>query len=96
MVEGVDDRLLYVVLVQIELGEGVALRTQSGIAKLSVVGIGMRSHSGVASRMFGALADAGINIQMISTSEIKVAVTVDEAEIERAARAVHTAFGLDS
>ena len=79
-----------------ELGEGVALRTQSGIAKLSVVGIGMRSHSGVASRMFGALADAGINIQMISTSEIKVAVTVDEAEIERAARAVHTAFGLDS
>ena len=79
-----------------ELGEGVALRTQSGIAKLSVVGIGMRSHSGVASRMFGALADAGINIQMISTSEIKVAVTVDEAEIERAARAVHTAFGLDA
>ncbi|MCP5556795.1 MAG: aspartate kinase [Verrucomicrobiaceae bacterium] len=79
-----------------DLGKDVAMRVQAGIAKLSVVGIGMRSHSGVAARMFGALADASINIQMISTSEIKVAVTVDEAEIERAARAVHTAFGLDA
>ena len=78
------------------LGDGVTLRTQSGIAKLSVVGIGMRSHSGVAAKMFGSLADNGINIQMISTSEIKVAVIVDEAEIERAARAVHTTFGLDT
>ncbi len=78
------------------LGDKVSLRTQSGVAKLSVVGIGMRSHSGVAAKMFRALADAGINIQMISTSEIKVAVTVDEAEIEKAARAVHTAFGLDA
>ena len=78
-----------------KLGDKVALRTQTGVAKLSVVGIGMRSHSGVAARMFGALSAAGINIQMISTSEIKVAVTVDEAEIEKAARAVHTAFGLD-
>ena len=79
-----------------ELGTGVTMRTQSGIAKLSVVGIGMRSHSGVASKMFKALADEKINIQMISTSEIKTAVTVDEAEIEKAARAVHTAFGLDA
>jgi aspartate kinase len=78
------------------LGDKVSLRTQSGVAKLSVVGIGMRSHSGVAAKMFAALAGAGINIQMISTSEIKVAVTVDEAEIEKAARAVHTAFGLDA
>jgi aspartate kinase len=78
------------------LGDGVTMRTQGGIAKLSVVGIGMRSHSGVASKMFKALADQGINIQMISTSEIKTAVTVDEAEIEKAARAVHTAFGLDA
>jgi aspartate kinase len=77
-------------------GGKAALRTQSGIAKLSVVGIGMRSHSAVASRMFRALADAAINIQMISTSEIKVAVIVEEAEIERSAKAVHTAFGLDS
>ena len=79
-----------------ELGDKVTLRSQSSIAKLSVVGIGMRSHSGVASKMFSALAEAGINILMISTSEIKVAVIVDEAEIEKAARAVHTSFGLDS
>jgi aspartate kinase len=79
-----------------DLGPKVTMRTQSGIAKLSVVGIGMRSHSAVASRMFQALGEHMINIQMISTSEIKVAVIVDEAEIERAARVVHTAFGLDS
>lgn len=79
-----------------ELGSKVKLRTQSGVAKLSIVGIGMRSHSGVAATMFGALADAGINIQMISTSEIKTAVTVNEDEIERAAKVVHTAFGLDA
>ena len=78
------------------LGEGVELRTQSGIAKLSVVGIGMRSHSGVASKMFKALADVRANILMISTSEIKVAVIVEESEIEKAAQAVHTAFGLDA
>ncbi len=78
-----------------ELGDSVDLRSQSGIAKLSIVGIGMRSHSGVAARMFSALSDAGINIQMISTSEIKTAVTVNESEIESAARVVHTAFGLD-
>jgi len=79
-----------------ELGGSVKLRTQSGVAKLSIVGIGMRSHSGVAAKMFGALAQAGINIQMISTSEIKTAVTVNESEIENAARVVHTAFGLDA
>ncbi len=79
-----------------QLGDSVTMRSESGIAKLSVVGIGMRSHSGVAARMFGALAKQGINIQMISTSEIKVAVTVLEAQIEQAARAVHTEFGLDA
>ncbi len=79
-----------------QLGEGVTMRSESGIAKLSVVGIGMRSHSGVAARMFGALAKQGINIQMISTSEIKVAVTVAESQIEQAARAVHAEFGLDA
>ena len=78
------------------LGEGVELRVQSGIAKCSVVGIGMRSHSGVAAKMFKALAVASINIIMISTSEIKVAVIVEESEIEAASRAVHTAFGLDA
>ena len=78
------------------LGEKTTLRTQSGIAKVSVVGIGMRSHSGVAAKMFKALADAKINIQMISTSEIKTAVIVEESEVENAARVVHTAFGLDA
>jgi len=71
------------------------IETEAGIAKLSAVGIGMRSHSGVAATMFKALGDAGINIGMISTSEIKIAVTVDEQRIEDAARAVHDAFGLD-
>ena len=78
------------------LGGKVKLRTQGGVAKLSIVGIGMRSHSGVAAKMFSALAENGINIQMISTSEIKTAVTVNEDEIEKAARVAHTAFGLDA
>jgi aspartate kinase len=78
-----------------ELGSGAKVETESGIAKLSAVGIGMRSHSGVAATMFKALGDAGINIGMISTSEIKIAVTVDERHIEEAARAVHDAFKLD-
>jgi aspartate kinase len=78
------------------LGDKAQLRTKGSIAKVSVVGIGMRSHSGVAAKMFKALAEAKINIQMISTSEIKTAVIVDEAEVENAARVVHTAFGLDA
>ena len=65
-----------------------------GIAKLSVVGIGMRSHSGVAAKLFAALSQAGINIQMISTSEIKIAVILDEAKIAEAANVAHEAFGL--
>jgi aspartate kinase len=77
------------------LGPQAGLETEGGIAKLSCVGIGMRSHSGVAATMFRALGDAGINIGMISTSEIKIAVTVDETRIEDAARAVHAAFHLD-
>ena len=78
-----------------ELSSNAKIETEGGIAKLSAVGIGMRSHSGVASTMFKALGEAGINIGMISTSEIKIAVTVDETRIEDAARAVHAAFGLD-
>ncbi len=65
---------------------------QEGIAKLSVVGIGMRSHSGVAAALFTALADAGINIQMISTSEIKISVVVDEAKANDAMKAAHARF----
>ena len=78
-----------------KLGTNAKVETEGGIAKLSAVGIGMRSHSGVAATMFKALGDAGINIGMISTSEIKIAVTVDERFIEEAARAVHDAFQLD-
>ena len=78
-----------------EIGNEAKVETEAGIAKLSCVGIGMRSHSGVAATMFRALREAGINIGMISTSEIKIAVTVDETRIEDAARAVHDAFELD-
>jgi len=76
-----------------ELG-GHRLNTTSGVAKLSVVGIGMRSHSGVAARMFECLGRNGINIQLVSTSEIKIAVIVDEKHAERAAQLIHAEFGL--
>src|SRR6058998_1233955 len=76
-----------------ELG-GHRLNTTSGVAKLSVVGIGMRSHSGVAARMFECLGRNGINIQLVSTSEIKIAVIVDEKDAERAAQLIHAEFGL--
>ena len=70
------------------------LNTASGMAKLSVVGIGMRSHSGVAARMFECLGRSGINIQLVSTSEIKIAVIIDEKDLERAAQLTHKEFGL--
>ncbi len=66
------------------------------VAKISVVGVGMRSHAGVAMRMFQALADKGINIQVISTSEIKISVLVAETYTELALRSLHTAYGLDA
>ena len=66
------------------------------VAKISVVGVGMKSHAGVASTMFTALADRKINIQAISTSEIKVSVLIDEDETELAVRVLHTAYGLDA
>jgi hypothetical protein len=62
------------------------------ICKVSIVGIGMRSHVGVASRMFRVLSEEGINIQMISTSEIKTSVVIDEKYMELAVRALHKAF----
>lgn len=65
------------------------------IVKISIVGVGMRSHAGIASTMFKALADEGINIRMISTSEIKISVVVDEKYLELAVRALHSAFELD-
>ncbi len=72
------------------------LLSDSNVVKVSVVGVGMRSHAGVAQRMFKALADEGINIQVISTSEIKVSVLIDEASTERAITALHDAYGLDA
>jgi aspartate kinase len=78
-----------------EIGAGKVTK-QGGIAKLSVVGIGMRTHSGVAAKLFEALAKGGINIQMISTSEIKIAVILDEEKIADAAKLAHAAFGLDA
>lgn len=72
------------------------LEIDEEIGKLSVVGAGMRTHSGVSATLFKALADAGINIEMISTSEIRISVITSDDQIDEAARAVHTAFGLDS
>ena len=66
------------------------------VVKISVVGVGMRSHAGVAMRMFQALAQKGINIQVISTSEIKISVLVSDAYTELALRSLHTAYGLDA
>ena len=70
--------------------------TDPDVAKISVVGVGMRSHAGVARIMFGTLADKGINIQVISTSEIKVSVLIAAEYTELAVRALHTAYGLDA
>ena len=72
------------------------LEVDHEIGKISVVGAGMRTHSGVSATLFNALAKAGINIEMISTSEIRISVVTDITEADDAARAIHTAFGLDS
>ncbi|BFM20956.1 aspartate kinase [Gilvimarinus japonicus] len=70
--------------------------SDDAIAKISIVGVGMRSHAGVASTMFTALAEEGINIQMITTSEIKITVIISEKYLELAVRSLHSAFGLDA
>lgn len=80
--------------ISIDIGARQVIGSE-GIVKVSIVGVGMRSHAGVASKMFSALASEGINIQMISTSEIKISVVVDEKYLELAVRSLHTAFGLD-
>ena len=72
------------------------VHTDKGVAKISVIGVGMRSHAGVAADMFKTLAEKNINIIVISTSEIKISVLVDESYIELALRALHTAYGLDA
>jgi aspartate kinase len=73
-----------------------AIKTDQNVVKVSVIGVGMRSHAGVAQTMFRTLADKGINIQVISTSEIKISVLIAEEYTELALRALHTAYGLDT
>ena len=80
---------------QTELGGNTTVIGDDSIVKVSIVGVGMRSHAGIASTMFKVLADEAINIQMISTSEIKISVVIDEKYLELAVRALHKAFGLD-
>lgn len=75
--------------------KNAGIRTDDKVSKVSVVGIGMQSHAGVAQTMFKALAEKGINIQVISTSEIKISVLIDEAYTELAIRALHAAYNLD-
>ena len=72
------------------------LRGATDVAKVSAIGVGMRSHAGVAAQMFSALAEKGINIEAISTSEIKISVLIDAAYAELAVRTLHSLFGLDS
>ncbi len=73
-----------------------ALQSDPNVVKVSVIGVGMRSHAGIAQRMFRALAEKGINIQVISTSEIKISVLIAEEYTELAVRSLHTAYGLDA
>lgn len=80
---------------QEEMGFADVLYT-SHVGKLSLVGAGMRSNPSVATRLFQSLADAGVNIEMISTSEIRISVICDQADLSDAVRAVHSAFGLDA
>jgi len=82
-----------------KIQESVEIRDLSHsdtVVKISVIGVGMRTHTGVAQKMFSALAERGINILVISTSEIKVSVLVEEEYTELALRALHTAYGLDA
>ena len=72
------------------------LMSDDNVTKISVVGVGMRTHAGVAATMFETLAEKGINIQVISTSEIKVSVLIAKEHTEVALRSLHTAYGLDN
>ena len=73
-----------------------SLQYDDKIGKISLIGAGMRSHPGVTAKFFSSIADAGVNLGMISTSEIRISVIVDEADVDAAVAATHTAFDLDS
>ena len=90
------ERAVETVAVKKDTLEYADLVSDSNVVKISVIGVGMRSHAGVAQRMFETLASKGINIQVISTSEIKVSVLIAEEYTELALRALHTAYGLDA
>ena len=90
------DHALAVVQRHKEVLEYKSLHTDKNVAKVSVIGVGMRSHAGVAQEMFRTLADKNINILVISTSEIKISVLIAEEYVELAYRALHTAYGLDA
>ena len=78
-----------------EIGAG-GVNHDASISKISLVGAGMKSSPGIAAKMFRVLADEGVNIEMISTSTIRISVVCATADLEKAARSLHTAFGLDS
>jgi len=82
------------ILEQVAGETGARVQVDAKVAKVSLVGVGMRSHAGIASKMFGALAAEGINIQLITTSEIKISVVIEEKYLELAVRVLHAAFGL--
>ena len=90
------ERAVETVAAKKDVLEYADLASDSNVVKISVIGVGMRSHAGVAQRMFETLGEKGINIQVISTSEIKVSVLVAEEYTELALRALHTAYGLDA
>ncbi|NQV85223.1 MAG: aspartate kinase [Rhodospirillales bacterium] len=90
------ERAVETVAAKKDVLEYADLVSDSNVVKISVIGVGMRSHAGVAQRMFETLAEKGINIQVISTSEIKVSVLINEEYTELALRALHTAYGLDA
>jgi len=73
-----------------------SIQYDDSIGKLSLVGAGMRSHPGVTATFFAAMAEAGLNIEMISTSEIRISIICRESDLEKGVRAAHTAFGLDA
>ena len=91
---GESERAKQILLDQQSVIKAKKIDLDKKIGKVSVVGVGMRSHAGIASKMFEAIANEGINIQLITTSEIKISIVIEEKYLELAVRALHTAFGL--
>ena len=91
---GESERAKQILLDQQEVIQARNIDLDKEIGKVSVVGVGMRSHAGIASKMFEAIANEGINIQLITTSEIKISIVIEEKYLELAVRTLHDAFGL--